>query len=236
MNPYLDHNTESSSAPSRTSFSTPSEVSDVINLETGEVLFSYDRFAKWKLQSTIRHVLGYKHRVNFCHRYLSYGSESVKIHGSEEHRPYYKGLMICGLIWSCCVCAPKIQAVRALEVRQALDAFIASHGTVLMVTQTIPHSKHDDLAELLPRFSKAFQTFKEGRPWLRLRDRYAISGYIKALEVTWNQKQGWHPHLHTIFFLDDPAPHIGNFNVDLFSRWKRVTSNAGFGDLASCSF
>ena len=131
MNPYLDHNTESSSAPSRTSFSTPSEVSDVINLETGEVLFSYDRFAKWKLQSTIRYILGYEHRVNFCHRYLSYNSSYIKVLGSEEHKPYYAGLMTCGLIWPCPICAAKIQAVRALEVRQAINTFLESGGSVL---------------------------------------------------------------------------------------------------------
>ena len=233
---YLDNNTGYFSTPPETSFSRPSEVSDGVDWVTGEVLSAYDYLAKWRLQATIKQILGWKHRVNFCHRYLSYGSESVKIYGSEEHKPYYGGLMTCGLIWNCSICAPKIQAVRALEVRQAIDIFNASNKAVLMVTQTIPHDRNDNLAELLPRFSKAFQTFKMGRPWLQLREKYSISGYIKALEITWNERRGWHPHLHTIFFLDDPAPHIGNFNCDLFARWKKVTSKAGFGDLARVAF
>ena len=236
ISPYLDNNTGYFSAPSQTSLPIPSEVSDGIDLETGEVLHSHDPCAKWRLQATIKHILGYKHRTNFCHRYLSYGSETVKIYGSEEHKPYYGGLMTCGLIWNCSICAPKIQAVRALEVRQAIDVFTASGGTVLMVTQTIPHDRNDDLGVLLPRFSKAFQSFKMGRPWIRIRDKYSIAGYIKALEVTWNEWRGWHPHLHTIFFLDDPAPHIGNFNCDLFDRWSKVTSRAGFGKLSRVAF
>lgn len=234
--PYLDNNTSYVSTPSQTVQKAPSQAPDGVDMATGEISSSHDPCAKWRLQATVKNILGYKHRVNFCHRYLSYGSETVKVYGSEEHKPYYGGLMTCGLIWNCSICAPKIQAVRALEVRQAIDAFTASGGTVLMVTQTIPHDKNDDLAILLPMFSKAFQTFKMGRPWLALKDKYSIAGYIKALEVTWNEWRGWHPHLHTIFFLDDPAPHIGNFNCDLFDRWSKVTANAGFGKLARVAF
>lgn len=234
----LDSNRKYSTSPSQTVLKVSSKAPDGVDIVTGEIPLTYDIYGKWRLQRVIQRILGYEHRVNFCHRYLitdSMGRKAthVEVRGSDEHKPYFAKLMACGYIWLCPVCAPKIQVYRANEVRQAIESWKESNGSIWMVTQTIPHSKFDSLSEMLPKFSKAFQNFKSSNTWTCIKSRYDLAGYIKALEVTWSLESGWHPHLHTIFFSEQSENdfNLTNFELDLFYRWKKVVSNSGLGEV-----
>ena len=164
----------------------------------------------------------------------------IEIYGCPncKSNPYYVGLMVCGSVWVCAVCAFKIQALRALQVRAAIDAHVELGGSVWMVTQTVPHYLHNDLISLLNSFSKSFQAFKSGMTWVSIKDSFAISGYIKALEVTWSAQHGWHPHLHTIFFLDREQSEVDlkGLHSAMFAQWNRCTSRNGFAELSPKAF
>ena len=172
------------------------------------------------------------HRIRICCRHPLFDDETkkdspVQVRESQKGgRAYYSGLMKCASVWVCPVCAPKIQAVRALEVRSAIDQWTAHGGSVVLLTQTVPHSRHDVLEVLLERFTKALEKFKGQRGYERARKHFGIDGSIKALEVT-HGANGWHPHAHTILFLRD-APPISHVRLLLFPLWESAARRAGF--------
>jgi hypothetical protein len=151
--------------------------------------------------------------------------------------------MACGRVWVCPVCAPKIQAVRAAEVRAAIDAWTLQGGSVALVTQTVRHSLQDYLEPLLERFTISLRKFKGCKGYTRASRLYGISGSIRGLEIT-DGANGWHPHAHTILFLDAPADdlHEGvgvlqELRSSLFALWESATRRAGFeGQLSLDAF
>ncbi len=209
----LDNTTKSASLPL------------TANFDTGEIFREFDPTLKWQLQSVVRLALG-GHRVHICMRHIRTDRREVQVRKSEQSRAYYAGLMACGSVWHCPVCAPKIQAVRALEVRAAIDAWTAQGGTVVLVTQTVQHERKDVLELLLERFTLALRKFKGCKGYTAARGLYGISGSIRALEVT-DGGNGWHPHAHTILFLDGPT-HLGKLRVELFRLWNSAATRAGF--------
>ena len=239
--PYLDTVTVNVSPPSQTVLR---KDESQISLETGEILpiSSYNPLIKWELQHATKMILGKFHRVCTCCARIRpdffKAQKDIEIRGDMGRKPYFVGLVACGLIWLCPVCAAKIQAYRALEVREAIDKHLEKGGSVWMVTQTIPHTNQDDLKGMLKRFAKAFRSFKQGEKWVSIKESFGISGYIKALEVTWSEAFGWHPHLHTIFFLDAARRDVDvpAFSSELFTRWSKFTSKNGFGELSRGAF
>ena len=238
---FLDTVTGIVSPPSQTVLR---ETNRKFSLETGEILSisSYNPLIKWELQYAAKLILGYFHRIDKCCARIrpDFYREfrDVEIRGDIGRKPYFTGLVACGLIWLCPVCAAKIQAYRTLEVRAAIDKHLENGGSVWMVTQTVPHTNQDDLEDMLERFARAFRSFKQGKKWIGIKESFGISGYIKALEVTWSEASGWHPHLHTIFFLDAARRDVDvpAFCSELFNRWSKFTSKNGFGDLSRGAF
>jgi hypothetical protein len=56
-----------------------------------------------------------------------------------------------------------------------------------------------------------------------------ITGSIRALELTWSKRNGWHPHLHCLWFLDDEPPANEVLDVDGRHEWA-FDSRAWFVD------
>ncbi len=214
--------------------------------ENGVILLQYDPLLKWQLQAVARLALGVcntsvpfeqRHRIRCCHRVVRQDKREVQVRESEKSRkPYYANLQSCGSVWTCPVCAPKIQAVRAAEVRQAIDQWTAQGGSVVLLTQTVPHTRWDELKPLLDGFTVALSKFKAGSPYKRLAKRYGIVGSIRALEVTYGAN-GWHPHAHSILFLQTPPLPLHDLHADLFRRWESAARRAGFeGQLSEQAF
>nr|QGV11373.1 replication protein [Chromogenic Screening-based CRISPR-Cas9 vector pQS-gusA]QGV11378.1 replication protein [Chromogenic Screening-based CRISPR-Cas9 vector pQS-idgS] len=134
------------------------------------------------------------------------------------------GLMRCGRIWLCPVCAATIRHKRAEEITAAVVEWIKRGGTAYLVTFTARHRHTDRLADLMdalqgtrktpdsPRRPGAYQRLITGGTWAGrrakdghraadregIRDRIGYVGMIRATEVTVGQINGWHPHIHAI--------------------------------------
>lgn len=218
----LDKSTKFASAPFRA------------DLSTGEVLKDFDPTLKWQMQAVARLSMGKSHRLRICYRHHRHGATQVNVRGSEDVKPYFEGLMTCGSVWVCPVCAAKIQAVRTLELRQALDAWLEQGGAVYMLTQTIKHNRRDVLEELLNGFTEALRKFKGQRSYTRVSGAYGFYGSIRALEVT-HGKNGWHPHAHTILLtrseIDQKA-----LRAELLPLWSSAVSRAGLGEISDKAF
>jgi hypothetical protein len=152
----------------------------------------------------------------------------------EDLRTYYANLMACGSVWACPVCAPKIQHIRAQEVRAAIDHWTELGGSVVMPTHTTAHDHSDRLYELLEAFNKAMQATKSGKRYQRLKKLFGIAHSIKALEVT-HGANGWHPHAHTILFLEEKSD-LDQLAREMFPLWQNATARAGLKEPSEKAF
>ncbi len=111
---------------------------------------------------------------------------------------YYCGLETCGNVWLCPVCSAKIHHRRADELRAALATWEAEGHAASLVTITVPHDLADALSRLVNAERAALKHVTAGAAWQRLKHRLGIAGHIVALQFTWGDAHGWHPHYHVL--------------------------------------
>jgi len=116
-----------------------------------------------------------------------------------ETRLGVEGVMSCGSVWSCPICARRIMTVRAQEIQAAVSA----HGRsrVYMLSLTMRHAHGDSLALLAGMLATAYGALKSGRVGRELRRLAGWIGDVRSAEQT-HGRNGWHPHLHALWFVD----------------------------------
>lgn len=145
----------------------------------------------------------------------------VRLHHNREfNAASYSGLVTCGSVWACPVCAAKIQERRRAEIQQGIDAMTGRGFVAVMVTLTFPHYAFQTLADLLTRQADAFRRLRKGKAWDALKSSTGFAGLIRSLEVV-HGANGWHPHTHEIWFL-----RAGVDPLDLRSRIVRLWASA----------
>lgn len=156
----------------------------------------------------------------------------VTLHGSAKSPAHYSGTERCGSISACAVCAPIIRNERAAEISRAVIEHQKSGGSLVFVTLTLRHQKKHKLADSLDAVISGWQGLLRGKAWGTFKERHQVNGYIRSVEVTYG-KNGWHPHIHAIFFLDAPPSDasLAEFEDKLFTRWKKLVTRDN-GDFA----
>ena len=126
-----------------------------------------------------------------------------------RNKAFYHGLLACGDVWNCPVCAAKVSERRRQELKLALKAAKNKGFRANFVTLTFPHGISDDLNEILPKMTKAYGKLANGKYSVKnqlaeLAPNAEIYGFIRAVEVT-HGKNGFHPHVHMIVFSNERA-------------------------------
>lgn len=232
----LDTYTGFEAAPSRT------EQSPKHDPETGEVLPPFDPVAKWELQAKARRFLPEHKRLWKCHYVRCSTEYGVEVRTAKPSgKAFYGGLMVCGLVWLCPVCAAKVQRVRADELHEGLTRWTAAGGTVELVTYTVPHGRSDRLQGLDEGLRRAYRLLVGSRTYRALQEELGVVGSVVAPEVTWGPVTGWHPHLHVLRFrLGEPAAARSGpgpastaagsaSTLRLFELWRDAVDRAGLG-------
>lgn len=161
-------------------------------------------------------------------------STTVGIHLSREHqKAFYTGLMNCGSVWACPVCAAKVQERRRTEIQQAIDWVYENGLQPVMVTLTFPHYRWNKLSDLVSQQADALKRLRAGSPWSRFKDRVGYQGLIRALELTYGANS-WHPHTHEIWIVDSNAK-ADEMRVQILERWKSSCARAGLLDLTDAN-
>ena len=206
------------------------ESGELVPVERSEIDL---RRVRYRLQRVAHNVLGYKHRIGFCHRGLGHDSSSVHIRKGEK-RHSLGGLAVCGNAWVCPVCASRIARRRADEVRDLIRKAQSEKLCVEMVTLTVPHGLGDSAKFLSDSVAAAWRNLTAHRSWKSkggprslpgIKNRVNLRGYVRALEVT-HGANGWHPHLHIIFVSEfSLMPH----RVRIWELWSSVCVSLGLG-------
>lgn len=158
-------------------------------------------------------------------RHVNHGQIGVNV--SPVHKAaHYSGLVTCGSVWACPVCASRIQERRRPEVQQAIDWAKGQGYLVVMVTFTFPHKSWQSLGDLLARQADAFTRLRKGRPWDTMKASRGFKGLIRSLEVT-HGANGWHPHTHELWFLKGSAEGLQSLLAGL---WVKACTKSGLVD------
>lgn len=155
------------------------------------------RFLRYQMQAAAKHILP-KTRVAIClrHQIEKYGDVDVFKHRASQ-KAFYGGLMVCGSVWTCPVCAAKISERRRSELKSAFKAHLDVGGQCTMVTLTFSHSARDKLEDLLVLLGKSVNKFRSGKRYNNFRKEIGLVGSIRAFEITYGEN-GWHPHIHLL--------------------------------------
>lgn len=181
------------------------------------------------LSSTVHSLRSATRRVTASQREARCGVSVVSMYPSIEIRTTSEGkvaktlgIMKCGHIWTCPVCSLALRAERASRIRRAIEysrKLPKGRRKVewRMVTLTFRHRRADKLKTLLDGMMKAWRRTRQDGSMARLWGAN-VSASVRAIEVTWGRKHGWHAHLHvllrtTLWSRDEKDA--------LFERWSR---------------
>lgn len=169
------------------------------------------------------------HRTAKC-IYSRFG-EKVGINKSSQHKKtFYTGVIQCGSVFTCPVCAAKIQERRRKEISKAFDyAYNTLEKKVIMVTFTFPHSLSDDLKSLILKQREAFKMFRSGNVWQKKKIKVGFSGLIRSLEITHSDMNGFHPHTHEGWIVNQTTD-VKSFREWLVQRWFKMCVKSGLVD------
>lgn len=184
------------------------------------------RPSKWTLQRAAQRLLPLD-RVAQCNHTMAKGAEYVTVR-RDSNSAWFTGIVHCGSVWACPVCARKIGEVRREKMQLAIDTAIGRGGGVALLTFTFSHALYHRIDDLLPRLARAMRYLKGGRQFQELKKKYGIYGNVRALEVT-RGNNGWHPHVHEIEFFDKPLSDADHeaLREELFLIWKSACQKAG---------
>ena len=200
---------------------------------------------RWWLQGQIAHLCRVDARARAPESHPSRvhrvtGCSWIRVDDLSHVRPagrstmHYKGLMTCGSVWSCPICASKIQERRRQEVEQ-LTAWMESQGkTALMVSYTFPHNSGQSLSELLAYQARALDVLRSSRGYRKLKLRMGYAGMVRSLEVT-HGDNGWHPHTHELLVCNPDVP-AEWLQHELTKLWMKACLDAGLPVPDGCAF
>lgn len=171
---------------------------------------------------------GTQWRVTGCVR-RKIGAEVGVLYSAKAKKAHFGGLMVCGSVWTCPPCAAKVSERRKQEVVQATDLHKAGGGGLYMVTTTTSHKRSDDLGEWLTKFSAARERMRRQRGYRELLATLGYVGSIRALEVTYGDANGWHPHEHGLWLLAKPLTtrQLQHMRAELFKLWRAACLEVG---------
>ncbi|GAH93023.1 unnamed protein product, partial [marine sediment metagenome] len=140
----------------------------------------------------------------------------------------------CGSAWKDPVCGHQISKQRAEDIQAIIGPHRKAGGDVLLGTFTLAHKKKDRLAPMLETISKAYHLTTSGRAWEKVQDlvgaRIVVTGWVRSAEITVGEN-GWHPHLHALFFIDRILTEDEMKTLEQFfwERWANYIEAAGYG-------
>jgi Replication protein len=158
------------------------------------------------------------------------GGPILRITGAGEDRVAgYAGLVTCGSVWACPVCAGKIAARRAEELSQVMRAVLTAGGSASLITLTMRHHAGHQLKDLWQALSSAWKGVISGKQWTQDQELGGLLGWVRVVEAT-HGRNGWHLHVHVLVCWQRSvslrlAQDIG---YRMWQRWTKVLERRGF--------
>ena len=146
------------------------------------------------------------HRVKSCLRRMTKngpmrdGHRVVEVVSQAEKTPHYRGVGRCGDLWVCPVCAPQATEKKRKDLREAVSAWRADGGQIVLITLTFPHTRADVLRKQWSGLGLARMKFAGCATMKKFREAAGWAGRVASREITYGIN-GWHPHSHELGFI-----------------------------------
>lgn len=179
------------------------------------------KYQKYSVLNSVKSIMaGTGFRVESCMKAI--GKEvTVERTGASYH---FGGVITCGSVWLCPVCASRITEKRKQELQEALDT---CGFFPVLVTVTLSHKRSDALDELLNKLNTSLRKLKAGRWWKKFAEKYGVKAYASSLEFTYSIDTGFHPHKHMLFFIESADVDIQEFKKELTERYLHQVEKEG---------
>lgn len=181
------------------------------------------RTERYACQSVSRKALP-DERVSMCLRKPN-GSNVEVLKHRKTNKAFYNGLLVCGSVWTCPVCAAKISERRKKEIQQAFELHKLNGGKIALLTLTFSHKKTDRLVDTIKKFGQATQKFMSGKSYNNIREEMKLIGRIRVFEVTYG-KNGFHPHIHIALFYENDCD-LNIIKNRMFELWNKACVKVG---------
>lgn len=159
-----------------------------------------NRRAAYALKKTSAKLLPAE-RVSYCLSQRIDADRGVGVrYNKTTGKAGYDNLQLCGSVWVCPCCSARILAKRGNEVEKGVETWTQAGGSVWMLTLTHSHQRTDNLAIKMKLLQKALSRFFGDRAMKSVFEQFGKVGQIKALETTYSEANGWHPHHHILMF------------------------------------
>ncbi len=198
------------------------------------------RVTRWLMLAGVRDLMDW-HRTASCFRIVLFeksGVNGVPVKGS-KNSARFDNLNACGDVHVCPVCNVRIAAKRESEVALVLKAHLSGGGRAIHIVQTFRHDRFDHLPDLLNKLATARRKMHASREYKKFCKDWGYVGYIRALEITHSDKNGWHPHVHQLFLTNDSyyLSYFPRFKAQYFKMWKKYALAAGLTSYEdACTF
>lgn len=154
---------------------------------------------------------------------------------------YLGGVLKCGSVWLCPVCATRVAGERRAEIDRIGALHVAGGGAIAFCTLTSSHDGGMNPGRFLVRLRESWRAVQRSRGYRGQMKRLKAAGFLKKLEVTYG-RNGFHPHLHLAFFFDRdftrPAPMADGTPREpaelvvlqkvIFAEWRKAFVDAGY--------
>jgi hypothetical protein len=127
----------------------------------------------------------------------------------------------CKLAWVCPMCGTARARVNQDVIERSIRGWksLGSGNRAALMTLTVRHKPDQSLAELLQVLIRGFTLMMGSRFANKCREQGVYFGFIRAVEVTWSPRTGWHPHIHALVFTSNMAA--------LEAAWRGQTDKRG---------
>lgn len=186
-------------------------------------IHSVSAMRKWALQRAAQQIMSdkrprtdrfgnerehYKYRVAMCQRGTDGMAPEIRRSECGERAEFY-GVQTCGSVWLCPICAGKIANRRRDQMREGMAKHRDNGGMVFLATFTFQHTALEGgaggLKDQLAKLRKAYSSFQGHRAIRSTYEAAGSIGAVRAMEVTYADINGWHPHIHQLVFADKDA-------------------------------
>jgi hypothetical protein len=158
------------------------------------------------------------------------GGPILRVSGTDEDRVAgYAGLVTCGSVWACPVCAAKIAARRAEELSQVIRTVLTAGGSASLITLTMRHHSGHQLKDLWQALSAAWHGVISGKQWTEDQELGGMLGWVRVVEAT-HGRNGWHLHVHVLVCWKRSVPLglVQEIGHRMWQRWTKALERHGF--------
>ena len=167
------------------------------------------RFAEHLHESLVAHRIITNPRVVKCGTYYSW-------------ERFIKHRIQCEHIKECPICRDRTLDYRRHQMLEKQEGCLENGGSLFIITGTLKHKKTDSLKFSQNKLSTAVGKLKNQKGWRKLQQN-SYSPTSTVYECTYSENNGFHPHVHMMYFADNQIIKKTTIRETLNPYWKNYT-------------